>query len=341
MMTRFLTTALVLGVSVLGMTKHAAAQSSVQFYGVIGLGLGGSKSSPRNAPSVSQGLKMVDDIDVASRWGLEGSEDLGGGTKVSFRFESGFSPLSGASRNPYFSRESSLALGGSWGTLKAGRMFTVVDDTSYLLDINGNTALSAYNSSGLVSWLNYDSPIDNAAQIQYASPLMGGLEFRVGAVFKDSIRNAQGDSTLWNGVGKARNLFQLGTSYTWDKLLLGATLESKGGAGNRLAYSAGARYDFSVLEASVTYNRMALEALGQGYTAAVAVPVGVWRFGTQWGFNTRADVAALASGKSRAMELFATYEMSKRTLLLANFNRTRYSTWGSEQVYGAGIRHAF
>lgn len=336
MKTRLLTAAVLCGLS-----TGALAQSSVQLYGLIGLGLGGSSTSPRNGPSVSEGLKMVDNIDRSSRWGVRGSEDLGNGLTASFRLESSFSPTTGASKTPYFTRASWVALGGSWGTVKLGRMFTVVDDTASLFDMNANTASSAYTSSGLVPWYNYDSPIKNAGQIQYLSPTMAGFEFRLGAVFKDSIEDAAGDSTLWHGAGKARNLLQLGASYKRDKLLLGATLESKGGANNRLAYSAGARYDFGVLEASLTYNRMALKTLGQGYSAALALPFGALRVGAQLGYNTAADVAALVDGTSKAVELFATYELSKRTVLLANFNRTRFSTFGSKQVYGAGIRHAF
>lgn len=336
MSSHFLMTAVLLGVS-----TCTLAESAVQLYGLIGAGLGGSKISPRNAASVSEGLKMIDDVDITSHWGILGSENLGNGTTVSFGFEAPFSPTTGATYTPYFGRGAWLAFGGDWGTLKVGRMFTVVDDTAYLFDLNGNTIPSAYTSAGLVPWLNYNSPIDHAGQLVYASPTLSGFEFRVAAVLKDDITDAAGDTTLLHGVGRARNLLQLGTSYERDKLLVGATLESKGGANNRLAYSAGARYDFQPLQASLTYNRMALKELGQGYTAGVAVPVGALRVGAQVGYNTAADVVALSDGTSKALELFATYNLSKRTALLANFNRTRYSVFGSQQMYGAGMRHAF
>ena len=56
----------------------------------------------------------------SSRWGLRGSEDLGGGMKAGFQFESGFNPGTGQAAARFFGRQSDVYLGGGFGTLRLG-----------------------------------------------------------------------------------------------------------------------------------------------------------------------------------------------------------------------------
>ncbi|RMX04938.1 porin [Corticibacter populi] len=319
----------------------AFAQSSVQLYGLIDVGLGGTKFTPLSGPSTSEGLMFLRNPDLASRWGIKGSEDLGGGTKVNFQYEAGLTPTTGEAATPYFSRASWVGLSGTFGEVRLGRMFTVVDDTTFWFDINGTTSFSAYYKAGLISWFNYDSPIGGAGQFQYITPEVGGFQARVGVALKDDISDSSGQSTLWHGMGEARTLIQAAAMYRHEALMLGATVEGKGGDDNRVAYALAARYDFGPAEVSASYNRMAHSTLGKGYTAGVAVPLGNFRVGAQAGYNTDADVLALVDGTSKSYELFGTYALSKQTALFVNFNHTKYSESGKEQGYSFGIRHAF
>ena len=85
--------------SALGLVALGAhAQSSVTLYGIVDTGIG-YQSSQTSLGSTSGGrsaIKMVNGIWAGSRFGLKGSEDLGGGTKAIFQLEEGFNSATGA-----------------------------------------------------------------------------------------------------------------------------------------------------------------------------------------------------------------------------------------------------
>ena len=66
------------------------AQSSVTLYGLIDAGL-----TYTNNQNGSHNFKMTSGAVNGSRWGLRGSEDLGGGLKAIFTLENGFSIANG------------------------------------------------------------------------------------------------------------------------------------------------------------------------------------------------------------------------------------------------------
>src|SRR5439155_1251494 len=53
-------------------------------------------ASARPSPGGSSQVKMINGIWAGSRFGLKGSEDLGGGTKAIFQLEQGFNSATGA-----------------------------------------------------------------------------------------------------------------------------------------------------------------------------------------------------------------------------------------------------
>jgi predicted porin len=65
---------------------------------------------------------------LPSRWGLRGSEDLGGGLRAVFTLESGFGPDTGASGQGgrLFGRQALVGLSGGWGTVSLGRQYTML-----------------------------------------------------------------------------------------------------------------------------------------------------------------------------------------------------------------------
>ena len=64
----------------------------------------------------------------ASKWGLKGTEDLGGGLRATYQLESGFSATDGSlsSGGRAFGRYSTVGLAGSWGEVKLGRQLTML-----------------------------------------------------------------------------------------------------------------------------------------------------------------------------------------------------------------------
>ena len=113
-----------LGLAALG----AHAQSSVTLYGIVDTGIGYQSSSAKlgsNAGGASV-VKMVQGVWAGSRFGLKGSEDLGGGTRAIFQLEEGYNSATGAqsTTNLMFSRASWIGVSNAnYGTLTAGRQY--------------------------------------------------------------------------------------------------------------------------------------------------------------------------------------------------------------------------
>src|SRR5260370_26016442 len=86
----------ILLLAALGPVASAAqAQSSVTLYGLIDAGISYVNNS-KTATGGSGKLSKVDDgVAKANRWGLRGTEDLGGGPKAIFVLENGFTAPNG------------------------------------------------------------------------------------------------------------------------------------------------------------------------------------------------------------------------------------------------------
>lgn len=111
-------------VVLLSMAGVAQAQS-VTLYGIFDAGV----EYLNNANAAKQSLVRVPSLSgtVPSRWGIRGSEDLGGGLRTVFALESGFFPDTGGSAQGarLFGRQAFVGLQGPWGTVALGRQYTM------------------------------------------------------------------------------------------------------------------------------------------------------------------------------------------------------------------------
>ncbi|WP_322061545.1 porin [Paraburkholderia sp. J63] len=150
----------------------AHAQSSVTLYGIVEDGV--------DVVSNVQGshlVQLASGVTAGSRWGVRGTEDLGGGLATIFRLESGFDLNSGRlgsglafSRNAYVGLQSQRA-----GTLTFGRQWDSVVDFVEPYTLNGN--IGGYYFAHPNDMDNTDNgfPISNA--VKYRSPTMAGFTF--------------------------------------------------------------------------------------------------------------------------------------------------------------------
>ncbi|MFS8977417.1 porin [Cupriavidus necator] len=154
--------------AVLSAAPLMAAAQSVTIYGVVDTGveyvnnIGALKSSVVRMPSLTG--------TVPSRWGIRGSEDLGGGLKSIFVLESGFAPDSGSSNQGgrLFGRQALVGLSGNWGQVAFGRQYTMLFWAMLDPDILGP---NVYGSASLDSYIP-NTRADNA--ISYKGTF-GGL----------------------------------------------------------------------------------------------------------------------------------------------------------------------
>ena len=114
-----------IALAVLSASGFAMAQSSVTLYGVADAGLGkvkfGTGTDASNKTEFTSGSLVNNGT---SRIGVRGTEDLGGGLKAGFNFESAIDLDDGAASSAFWARQANLWLGGNWGTVKLGRQFS-------------------------------------------------------------------------------------------------------------------------------------------------------------------------------------------------------------------------
>ena len=117
-----------IALAVAGLVSGGAfAQSTVTLYGSFDAGV-------RNVGNVNA---AGDDVWTmgssgtynSNRWGLRGSEDIGGGLKARFNLEGGFNSGTGAATGVLFDRTAWVGLEGSMGSLDFGRQYTVIFKT--------------------------------------------------------------------------------------------------------------------------------------------------------------------------------------------------------------------
>lgn len=103
----------------------AHAQSSVTLYGIIDTGV----EFVSHANAAGDHVVRMPGVtgELPSRWGLRGTEDLGGGYQAVFTLESGFNVRGGdlGQGGRLFGRQAFVGLKGGFGTLAFGRQYTM------------------------------------------------------------------------------------------------------------------------------------------------------------------------------------------------------------------------
>ncbi|WP_028202994.1 porin [Paraburkholderia nodosa] len=156
-----------------GATAPAFAQSSVTLYGLIDEGIDYTNNVGGHAV-----YEMTSGYAQGSRWGLKGTEDLGGGNSAVFQIESGFNASNGAlaQGGRAFGRQAYVGLANErYGTLTLGRQYDAVVD--YLAQTTANGNWGGYLFSHPYDNDNTDNTFRLNNTIKYASPTFGGFSF--------------------------------------------------------------------------------------------------------------------------------------------------------------------
>ncbi|TDY23226.1 putative porin [Paraburkholderia sp. BL6665CI2N2] len=155
------------------LSSDAAAQSSVTLYGVVDNAFTYVSNQRGHANFyMSQGNLQ------ASKFGLLGSEDIGGGTKAIFRLESGFNSLTGAQSSAgfLFNRQAYVGLSNDrYGTFTLGRQYTPYFQMVGALGPTGVLTGATGAHPGDVDALDTTLRFNNS--VTYLSPNIAGLQF--------------------------------------------------------------------------------------------------------------------------------------------------------------------
>jgi len=138
----------------------AHAQSSVTLYGVLDAGLlyqsTTAASFQPNARNLGHVYQLKDGGIYSSFWGLKGSEDIGGGYKITFKLQGTFNTTNGKfglSDTPgttaLFNQFATIGATGPFGTFDAGRQIIPMIYAMSETDVRG----AQYFGSILTAWL--------------------------------------------------------------------------------------------------------------------------------------------------------------------------------------------
>jgi predicted porin len=283
-----------LALATLGTFAGAAhAQSSVTLYGIVDAGLqfvnnsGGHQLWQATSGNVQ-----------GSRWGLRGTEDLGGGLKAIFVLENGFNIYSGklGQGGDEFGRQAYVGLTSQYGTVTLGRQYDSVVDYVDPLEVASQWASFYAAHAGDIDDMNNTNHMNNS--IKYASNNYNGFTFggaySLGGVAGDFNRNQ-----IWTGgVGYAQGPITLGAAYLniknpnysfWGNNATSNTATTATGSSNmtnrifsgyasaktQQVIAAGGAYTFGGATVGATYSNTQFKDLGetaginlnpQGYT---------------------------------------------------------------------------
>ncbi|AJK45677.1 porin [Burkholderia plantarii] len=253
----------------------AYAQSSVTLYGVIDAGV---TYTNKAATSTGHGdlVKYGDGVAQGSRWGIRGSEDLGGGLKAIFVLESGFSSGDGTlgQGGALFGRQAYVGLSKAGvGALTFGRQYSFSTDV-----IGANYSAGSQTVAGNYAYHINDldqltsSRINNA--VKFTSANFSGLTFGALYGFSNST-NFAGTPTTTVGTTTTQgssSTYSFGANFAQGPVGIGAAYTS-------IRFPNAAAPAFSVSIANVnTQGLRSLSTVGVGarYTLGPAVAWANW-----------------------------------------------------------------
>ena len=333
-----------IALAALGLVSGVAnAQSSVTLYGVVDAALERVKGAT-SVVRVSSGQQQ------GSRWGLRGTEDLGGGLKATFLLESGFNADVGTlgQGGRLFGRQGYVGLGGHWGTVRLGRQYTPMDDIASII---GTKVYDVVSVVPIIGNGDYNR-VDNA--ITYVSPTVASTVFQL----QYSLGEERASNNASADFGKQVSAHALYAQGPWT---LGLSLMQVADADGVLAGKQGkdallfvGAYDFGPVKLTGYYDveDKAAEKLKLfGLAAAFKFGETTVSVGAAQARNVNGSAAA-ASDDAKIYTLQATHNLSKRTALYGHLtavsNDTAAALGFNSPVAGSssngiqvGIRHRF
>ncbi len=336
-----------IALAVMAAAGAASAQSSVQLYGIADVWFGTAKVEDgagkkiyNNDVTKSNGIKF-NQVQLTnggvsnSRWGLKGSEDLGGGLKAIFTLEQGFSLDDGSSAGG-FDREATVGLAGNFGTVKLGKQFNAFDDVSgaasTLFDSDLAPINNVFESTGFAA--------TEANTVKYISPSFSGFTGSVSYSFGEN-KTATTDAT---------NNYALAGQYANGPLALGVGYAVNDGvAGEDKATRLNGSYNFGVATLKASYGLVDYSNNDETNEFEIGVDYPVASnliLSAGYALSKRDYAATNKEGESTSFGVAAAYLLSKRTTVYAGITGVEYednvgAKAADGTVYAIGVKHAF
>lgn len=312
----------------------AAAQSSVQIYGIVDQGV--VKMNNGSSIAANPGAGMRGGYDLRHAWqprlGFRGIDDLGDGLLAFFDIEHRFAADTGTAVTPFWAGRSTVGLRHrTWGEVRLGREYNPAFYPAVAMDPwNWNTI----GQMGLRNtWAGYtanDGGPRNNNQIQYKTPDFSGLSALLAVALGENATNrgrAAGANVVY-----ARGPLYLGAAF--DR----ANAPTAAGTHAKLALIAGA-YDFGFVRPRIVFAKST--AFGgvdaKSLMVGASVPVGLGRVLAGY---SKLEVEGAAPDSAK-WGLGYHHDLSKRTMLYTDVGSAKATGQTRSTGYDMGIKHVF
>ena len=305
---------LIIAAALASVGAGALAQSTVTLYGRLNV------TVERQKIGTITDNKMQNN---SSRWGLKGSEDLGGGMKAGFQLESGFSPATGVVSGPFWGRQSEVNLSGGFGTVRLGNFFSEAyyATADYVSMHNHDTGTS---SDAFYAYVGRDGN-----KVAYRAPAFGGVTFEASVTAAEANPN---------------RTFDLAANYQAGPLHLGAGYEKNG---NAKEFAVRALYEMGAFTVG-GYVQRDTDGFGTGLGNRTTFRLaGMYAMGStefHANFGHAGDYSRRAGDQAaNQYTLGINQNLSKRTKVYGFFTKIadKGTIYGDFSSLAVGVRHNF
>lgn len=337
------------------LSLHAHAQTGVTVYGSFDGGVRHETNVDRDGNDLTR--ISSNGTYRPNRLGFRGSEDLGDDLKANFVLELGFNSGTGAlnnTNNVLFQREAHVGIGNKYLSLDIGRNYSAAYRAIQAFDPFKFRYPSITYTLSSTNGIRKDNDVQLTGRY---GDWTARLEWAPGEIAGDS--NAGTTKAL--ALNYARGGLKAGASYSFGKQNAGTTAAPLYRDYDHKAY--GASYDFGAFAVAAGHVEQEQETASRAGTSKWDWVGGSYQltnnmdFTLAWYRNkvyTARATAAAAVGDGQKDLLIAgiSYDLSKRTTLYAEIDRTRLrgglASGGTERLnqtrqsgIAAGILHAF
>jgi len=307
-----------------------AASSNVDVYGTL-------RYSVDNIDADAAASSVWKINDNSSRFGIKGSEDLGGGMKAVWQIEQQINATA-APLTPDTAfggaglRNTFVGLAGGFGTVLVGR-----HDTPYKLggsaDLFTDTATDSQGAKGIIGFGNFDLRVNGT--IAYVSPDFSGFHFAAAIVPGETVGPADGLADAYSLVGVYAN----------GPLKATLAYEDHDNAIDESAWKANVGYKIGDLALAATYEAQSDVGGTQGldneaFLLSAAYGMGPITLMAQYGDRDH-DLATGANDMTR-WTLGVGYALSKRTNVYAAYNDDNNDIANTDvSIFTVGMNHSF
>jgi predicted porin len=340
-----------IALAVLTASGISFAQSSVTMFGVV------DAAYAKGTGSLTDKTQLKNSGYNSSRFGVRGTEDLGGGLKASFWLEAGVNNDDGTAsasntnnqavtaanagtQGLTFNRRSTLSLEGGFGELRLGRDYTPQFWTETAFDPFGTNGVGtniAFNKGGTTG-------VRASNSIGYLSPSLSGVKVWVQTYMGENASTDGAQAGDGNAIRVTYDAGPLSLAYATS-----STKQATAGVNNETS-NIGASYNFGIIRLMAQSNKTKVDGQADidGYVLGATAPLGAGMVRFAMSETDKAGT------KSNLTAIGYVHSLSKRTDLYATYARVANkggataalngATTGADQSstgYDFGIKHSF